>query len=80
MLAGTNDALAGEEFNAGALTLVLLHCLSILVDGCNESEVATPSVILFCLVGPVTIVAPVTIHARQQVEIWEAEVAHTSLW
>ena len=49
VLAGTNDDLDGEEFNSGALTLVRLHCLSILVDGCNESEVTTPSVILFCL-------------------------------
>ena len=49
VLAGTNDDLDGEEFNSGALTLVRLHCLSILVDGCNESQVTTPSVILFCL-------------------------------
>ena len=52
VLAGTNDDLDGEEFNSGALTLVRLHCLSILVDGCNESEVTTPSVTLFCLGRP----------------------------
>lgn len=49
VLARTNEDLDGEEFNSGALTLVRLHCVSILFDGCNESEVITPSVILFFL-------------------------------
>ena len=48
---------ASSSFLAGELrvlvlkvlmvTLVRLNCLSILVDGCNESEVTTSSVTLF---------------------------------